>query len=217
MSARILLADDHRIMREGLAALVEKQPDMTVIGQAGDGRQAVQLARDLQPDVIIMDASMPVLNGMEATRRIAAELPAVKVLCLSFQSEKRLVLAVLEAGASGYLLKDCAFEELITAIRTVMTGQTYLSAAVAATVVEGYKARRADMKDSAFTQLTEREREIVQLLAEGLSTKDVAAQLHLSVKTVGTHREHLTAKLHIRSLAELTKYAIREGLTSVDS
>lgn len=217
MSVRIILADDHRIMREGLAALVEHYPDMQVIGQAGDGRQAVQLARELQPDVIVMDASMPVLNGMEATRRIAAELPDVKVLCLSFQSNRRLVLAALEAGASGYLLKDCAFEEVITAIRTVMAGQTYLSAAIAGMVVEGYKARRAGPDDSAFTQLTDREREIIQLLAEGLTTKDIAAQLHLSVKTVWTHREHLTAKLHIHGLAELTKYAIREGLTSVDS
>jgi DNA-binding NarL/FixJ family response regulator len=217
MSVRIILADDHRIMREGLAALVEKQSDMKVIGQASDGRQAVQLARDLQPDVIIMDASMPVLNGIEATCRIAAELPDIRVLCLSFQSNKRLVLAVLEAGASGYLLKDCAAEELITAIRTVMNNQTYLSPAVAGTVVDGYKARRPDAKNSAFTQLTEREREIVQLLAEGMSTKEIAAQLHLSVKTVGTHREHLQAKLHMHNLAELTKYALREGLTSVDS
>ena len=217
MSVRILLADDHRIVREGLAALVEKQSDMKVIGQASDGRQAIQLACDLQPDVIIMDASMPVLNGIEATRRIAAELPNIPVLCLSFQSNKRLVLAVLEAGASGYLLKDCAAEELITAIRTIIANQTYLSPAIAGTVVDGYKTRRADSEDSAFTHLTEREREIVQLLTEGRSMKEIAAQLNLSVKTIGTHREHLQAKLHLHNLAELTKYALREGLTSVDT
>ena len=126
------------------------------------------------------------------------------------------MLAVLEAGASGYLLKDCAFDELVTAIRTVMANQTYLSPTIAGTVVEGYKALHPEAQPSAFTQLTEREREIVQLLAEGLSTKEIAVRLQLSVKTVGTHREHLMAKLHIHSLAELTKYAIKEGLTSVD-
>ena len=216
MSVRIVLADDHQIMRDGLAALLEKQREMEVLGQASDGRQVVQAARDLRPDVVIMDVSMPGMNGIEATRRITAELPQVKILCLSFQSDKRLVLAVLEAGASGYLLKDCAFDELVTAIRTVMANQTYLSPAIAGTVVDGYKALHPEAQPSAFTQLTEREREIVQLLAEGLSTKEIAVRLQLSVKTVGTHREHLMAKLHLHSLAELTKYAIKEGLTSVD-
>jgi len=217
MSTRILLADDHQIFREGLASLLERQQDMDVIQQASDGLQAVSFSRDLKPDVVVMDLTMPGMNGIEATRLIAKEVPGVKVLCLSVHGDTQFISAVLDAGASGYLLKDCAFEELVTAIHTVMGNQIYLSPGIAGTLVDDYKARRPESVPSAFSQLTEREREIVQLLAEGQSTKEIAERLCLSVKTVGTHREHLMAKLHVHSLAQLTKYAIREGLTSVES
>jgi len=217
MSTRILLADDHQIFREGLASLLERQQDMDVIQQASDGLQAVSFSRDLKPDVVVMDLTMPGMNGIEATRLIAKEVPGVKVLCLSVHGDTQFISAVLDAGASGYLLKDCAFEELVTAIHTVMGNQIYLSPGIAGTLVDDYKARRPESVPSAFSQLTEREREIVQLLAEGQSTKEIAERLCLSVKTVGTHREHLMAKLHVHSLAQLTKYAIQEGLTSAES
>jgi DNA-binding NarL/FixJ family response regulator len=217
MTIRILLADDHRIIREGLASLLERQQNMEVIRQASDGLQAVELSRDLNPDVVVMDLTMPGMNGIEATRLITNEVPGVKVLCLSVHSDTQFISAVLDAGASGYLLKECAFEELVTAIHTVIGNQMYLSPGIAGTVVDDYKARRPELGASAFSKLTEREREIVQLLAEGQSTKEIADRLCLSVKTVGTHREHLMAKLHIHSLAQLTKYAIREGLTSVEA
>jgi len=217
MTTRILLADDHQIFREGLASLLERQQDMDVIQQASDGLQAVRVSRDLKPDVVVMDLTMPGMNGIEATRLITNEVPGVKVLCLSVHGDTQFISSVLDAGASGYLLKDCAFEELVTAIHTVMGNQIYLSPGIAGTIVDDYKARRPESAPSAFSQLTEREREIVQLLAEGQSTKEIAERLCLSVKTVGTHREHLMAKLHLHSLAQLTKYAIREGLTSVES
>jgi len=217
MSTRILLADDHQIFREGLASLLERQQDMDVIQQASDGLQAVSFSRDLKPDVVVMDLTMPGMNGIEATRLIAKEVPGVKVLCLSVHGDTQFISAVLDAGASGYLLKDCAFEELVTAIHTVMGNQIYLSPGIAGTLVDDYKARRPESAPSAFSKLTEREREIVQLLAEGQSTKEIAERLCLSVKTVGTHREHLMAKLHVHSLAQLTKYAIQEGLTSAES
>ena len=217
MTIRILLADDHRIIREGLASLLERQQNMEVIRQASDGLQAVGLSCDLNPDVVVMDLTMPGMNGIEATRLITNEVPGVQVLCLSVHSDTQFISAVLDAGASGYLLKECAFEELVTAIHTVIRNQMYLSPGIAGTVVDDYKARRPELGASAFSKLTEREREIVQLLAEGQSTKEIADRLCLSVKTVGTHREHLMAKLQIHSLAQLTKYAIREGLTSLES
>ena len=212
MHTRILLADDHRIIREGLASLLEQQADMEVIQHASDGLQAVSLSRELNPDVVVMDLTMPGMNGIEATRRITNEVPQVKVLCLSVHGDSGFVSAVLDAGASGYLLKDCAFEELVSAIRTVIGKQIYLSPGIAGSGTATVQSGRV-----SFSKLTEREREIVQLLAEGHTTKEIAARLHLSVKTVGTHRENLMAKVNVRSLAELTKYAIREGLTSVES
>lgn len=217
MGIRLLLADDHRIVREGIAALLAREPDIELVGQANDGVEVLNLARELRPDLVIIDISMPGLNGMEAMRRIFTEAPNVRVLCLSVHDEKQLVAAVIDAGASGYLLKDCAFEELVRAVRAVMAGQVYLSPAIASIVVEGYRAKRADTGASAFSQLTPKEREIVQLLAEGHSTKEIAMRLSVSAKTVGTHREHIMDKLQLHSIAQLTRYAIREGLTSLET
>lgn len=216
MSIRVVLADDHRIMREGLRALLEKELDMEVVGAADTGRSAVELAGTLQPDVVVMDMTMPDLNGIEATRQVVAVNPAIKVLALSMHSDKRFVAGALGAGASGYLLKDCALAELVRAIRIVVGGQTYLSPSIASMVVQSYTRRLQDTDSSLLSTLTPREREVLQLIAEGRSVKEIAHTLHLSVKTVETHRQQTMNKLGIRTVAELTKFAVREGLTSLE-
>ena len=215
MSIRILLADDHKIMREGLRSLLEKKPGIEVVGEAEDGRKTLQLARRLRPDVVIMDVSMPDMNGIEATRRVIAELPSVKVVALSIHSDRRFVAGMFSAGASGYLLKDCAFEELEHAIRTVARNRFYLNSAIAGIVVEDYVSRLGKTDSPAFSLLTAREREVLQLMAEGKTTKYIAHSLNVSVKTVETHRRQIMDKLNLNSVAELTKYAIREGITSI--
>jgi DNA-binding NarL/FixJ family response regulator len=212
MGARILLADDSRLMREGLASLMRHEPDMDLVGEAADGMESVSLARKLQPDLVVMDLTMPGLNGIDATQRILAQSPNVKVLCLSVHDEQQLVAAVIDAGASGYLLKNCAFEELARAVRTVMANQVYISPSITAVLVADFRARRGAATVSAFSRLTARERQIVQLLAEGYSTKEISERLRVSSKTVATHREHVMAKLQIHSIAQLTRYAIAEGL-----
>jgi len=210
------LADDHRIMRDGLRGLINSQPGMEVIGEAADGRTTVELARTLAPDVVIMDIGMPDLNGIEATRQIVAQVPTVKVIALSMHSDGRFVHGMLSAGASGYLLKDCAFEELARAIQAVAANRVYLSPGIAGLVVKEYVGRLPAATLPATASLTGREREVLQLLAEGWSTKDMAAHLHLSVKTVETHRQQIMNRLGLYSVAELTKYAIAEGLTSLE-
>jgi DNA-binding NarL/FixJ family response regulator len=215
MPIRVLLADDHNIVREGFRSLIDAESDMEVAGEAGDGREAVSLARRLKPDVIVMDVRMPELNGVEATRQIVTEMSSIRVIGLSMHLERHFVSEMLKAGASGYLLKDCPSQELITAIRTVVKDQIFLSPAVAGQVVEDYVVRPVAAGPSAFSQLSDREREVLQLIAEGRTMRDVAAQLHLSVNTVHTHRKHIMEKLDIHSVAGLTKYAIREGLTEL--
>jgi two-component system, NarL family, response regulator NreC len=219
MGIRIILADDHNIIRQGLRAMLEQQADMEVVAEAQDGREILSLASSLDPDIIIMDVAMPNLNGIEATRQITQHGGGgkVKILALSMHADKRFAAGMLSAGASGYLLKDCAFDELVQAIRTVRAGQVFLSPAITDVVVEDYVSRVSAADDSAFAVLTAREREVLQLMAEGQSTKDAAALLHVSPKTVETHRRQIMEKLGIFSVAELTKYAIREGLVSLDS
>lgn len=212
MKKRILLVDDHQIMREGLRALLQEQPAMTVVGEAENGRKAVQLARELSPDIVIMDVTMPDMNGVEATLQIRAALPAAKVIALSIHSDRRFVIQMFRAGATGYLLKDCAFEELARAIQRVVEGQAYLSPGIAGVVVEEL-LRTAAHEGSGIPSLSSREREVLQLTAEGRSMKEIASALNVSVKTVETHRRQLMIKLGVNSVAELTKYAIREGLT----
>lgn len=216
MSVRVILADDHRIVREGLHSLLEKEPDMEVVGQADNGQVAVELARELKPEVIVMDITMPRLNGIEATRQILAGDPSVRVLALSMHRDKRFVARVLAAGATGYLLKDCALEELIRAIRVVIADQTYLSPGMAGIVVQGYMSYLPEAEHSILFVLTAREREVLQLLAEGKTAKEIASALTVSIKTVETHRHRTMNKLNIHTVAELTKYAVREGLTSVE-
>ncbi|MDI6632542.1 MAG: response regulator transcription factor [Thermoanaerobacteraceae bacterium] len=215
MSTRIILADDHKIVRDGLAALLAKVPGLEVVAEAADGRTAVRLAREMLPDVVIMDISMPDLNGIEATRQIVAEVSGVKVIALSMHSGRRLVMEVFKAGASGYLFKDCAFEELASAIRSVVAGDTYLSPKIAGVMVKELATQSLTDTPVAFSVLTAREREVLQLLAEGKTTKKIASLLHLSTKTVETHRQQIMNKLNVQSVADLVKYAIREGLTSL--
>lgn len=214
MSLRILLADDHKITRQGLRSLLEKQPDIEVVAEAEEGRTAVRLARELVPNVVIMDVRMPDLNGMQATHQIVSEFPKVKIIALSMHSDSMFVVEMLRSGASGYVLKDCAFEELTRAIRTVMDNKIYLSPAISGVVVDDYlhRLQKVDYSDSEV--LSDREREVLQLLAEGKSTKQIALKLHISNKTVETHRRQIMNKLDIHTVAQLTKYAISRGLTS---
>lgn len=207
---RILLVDDHKLMRMGLRALLEHNLDVEIVGDAGNGRMAVQMAERLQPDIVIMDAVMPILNGVEATRQIAAALPQVKILALSMHSEKRYVMEMLEAGATGYLLKTAALEQLEEAIDYVLRGELYLSTELAGTIIRNHVVRPSDRGPVA---LTPREREVVQLVAEGHTSRRIGETLHVSAKTVETHRRRIMRKLGFKSVAELTKYAIREGLT----
>jgi two-component system response regulator NreC len=214
MSIKVMIADDHQIVREGLRTMLEKEHDIQVVGEAVDGRMTERLARELVPDVIIMDVAMPDLNGIEATRQIVAELPGVKIIALSMHDDRRFVLNMLKAGAAGYMLKDCAFKDLAKAIRVVMNHKTYLSHEIADIVVKDYLASSSPTESSVFQLLSPREREVLQLIAEGKTSAQIADNLHISVKTVESHRQQIMIKLKIKSVAELTKYAIREGLTS---
>ncbi len=215
MAIKVLIADDHQIVRQGLRTLLERDPDLEVVAEAENGRSTVRLARESNPEVIIMDVAMPDLNGIEATRQIISEMPKVKVIALSMYADRRFVSNMLKAGASGYLLKDCASEELVRAIRVVLAHKTFLSPGVADIVVKDYVQTPMGPEASVFNVLSNREREVLQLMAEGKSTNQIAELLHVSVKTVETHRQQMMQKLKIHSVAELTKYAIREGLTTL--
>jgi two-component system, NarL family, response regulator NreC len=217
MLARVLLADDHTILRQGLVSLLAATPTITIVGEAGNGRQAVAVAGKLKPEVVVMDVAMPDLNGIEATRQIKAANPGVKVIGLSMHADERFIVGMLQAGASGYLLKESAFEELARAIWVVLRHQTYLSPRITGVVVRDYLRARAASEPAHRPVLSDREREVLQLIAEGWTTKRIAEGLGLSVKTVETHRSRIMARLGLGSVAELTKYAIREGLTSLET
>jgi two-component system response regulator NreC len=217
MSITILVVDDHKILRQGLRTLLAREADMEVLAESEDGRQAVRLVRELSPQVVIMDVGMPDLNGIEATRQILQESPETKVIALSMHSDRRFVTNMIKAGASGYLLKDSAFEELATAIRVVMARKTYLSHEIAHVVVKDYVQGGGSKDDqSVFSVLSPREREVLQLMAEGKTNRQIAETLNVSLKTVETHRQQIMNKLEIHNIVELTKYAIREGLASLD-
>ena len=212
---KILIADDHGIVRQGLKSLVEHQPGIEVIGEAEDGRVAVELAKELYPDVIIMDISMPSLNGMEATRLILQENKAIKVIALSMHADKHIVIEALEAGASAYVLKSYLFDELIKALETVAQNKCYLSPRITNVVIDDYVLKTKKI-EPAEPKLTSRERQIVQLIAEGKTIKEIARTLYISPKTADSNRRQIMKKLNISSVAELTKYAVREGLTSLE-
>ena len=217
MGVRILLAEHHNLVREGVAALLRGQDGMEVVGEASNGEEAVRAARELRPDVVIMSVALPHLNGIEATRQIKHHLPSAKVIALTMHNECELVTQMLQAGASAYLLKTCVLNELLDAIRAVRAGRTYLSPEVAGLVTEAYLGRSSGPKGSDGSALTPREREVLQLLAEGQSTKQIARHMSRSPKTIEMHRRHVMQKLQMYSISELTKYAIRKGLTSLDA
>jgi two-component system, NarL family, response regulator NreC len=212
---RVLLADDHTIMRQGLRLLLERQPDITVVGEASDGRQCVELAEAENPDVVIMDVGMPNLNGIEAARQIVAKRPHVAVAILSMHSDESYIIRALKAGARAYLLKDSAESDLIAAIKAISEGKSFFSPAISHILVEDYmrELERKGAEDS-YELLTAREREILQMLAEGKSNKEVANILNLSLYTVETHRTHILQKLNLHTVPELILYAVRKGIIS---
>jgi len=212
---RVLLADDHTLIRAGLRMVVTSQPDLTVIGEANDGREAVAMAEKLKPDVVVMDIGMPSLNGIEACRQINDSLPHTRVVMLSMHSDEGYVLRALKAGAKGYLLKDSAEADLANAIRAVVAGKSFFSPAVGKVLLEDYlrKLERTGAEDS-FGLLSPREREVLQLVAEGKSSKEVANLLGLSVYTIETHRAKVMQKLNLHNIPELILYAVRKGVIS---
>ncbi|NOX53007.1 MAG: response regulator transcription factor [Planctomycetes bacterium] len=210
---RILLADDHTLFRSGLRALLEKMGDVTVVAEAADGREALQQIKNVQPDIAMLDISMPSLNGLEVARQVTEDAPLVRVLILSMHSSEQYVVRALQAGAAGYLLKDADIEELERAVRSIARGQTYLDSRVASVVAEFV---RDAANESELDRLTPRQREILQLIAEGKSTKQIAQLLHVSVKTVETHRAQLMERLGIYDVAGLVRFAIRAGLVPLE-
>lgn len=211
----VLLADDHALLRDGIAALIHARPSFEVIGSVANGRDCVRMAMRNPPNLAIIDCSMPGLSGIEAMRRIAARNARIRLLCLSMHEDPRWVRSAFEAGAHGYVLKRCAFTELAEAMESVLHARCYVSRDIAHALVDGYRLRRPpDMPTTV--ELSAREREITQLFSEGHSTRDIAERLHVSIKTVGTHREHVMAKLGLNGIAQLTRYALRAGLTTLD-
>lgn len=217
MTTSILLVDDHQLMRDGLHALLEDQQDIDIIGDASNGHDAMKLAAEIKPDIILMDVGLPDLNGIEATRRIIASGQAVRIIALSMHADKRYVLEMFKAGAAGYLLKNCASDELVRAIDTVNAGGCYVSPSVSHIVVEHLTGGAEGPNDSVYSKLTNREREVLQLLSEGKTSRQIAEMLGLAIRTVETHRREIMRKLNLRTVAALTKYAVREGLTSLES
>ncbi|HEX2949655.1 MAG TPA: response regulator transcription factor [Armatimonadota bacterium] len=213
---KIVLVDDHRIVRQGLRSLLEKQVDFRVVGEADNGRSALSTITELTPDLVIMDIGMPEMNGIDATRHVLSSLPETKIIVLSMHAEQQFVQDVMKAGAMGYLLKDSAYEELVTAIRSILAGEFYMSQKIANMVMRDYVRHLSDDNQSRSATLSTREREIWKLLAEGLTSTAIATELHISVRTVETHRQNIMEKLQLKSLADLIKLAIREGVVSLD-
>jgi len=216
MKTRILIADDHKIIRDGLHILIARQPDMEVAGEARTGIEAVKLARELNPDVIIMDVTMPELGGMDAARQITAESKEIKIIGLSMHSDRRFVFGMLESGACGYLLKDCAFEELADAVRQVRNNRVYLSPGISGILIRNFANRSAGPDERVLPRLSSRERQVLQLVAEGKRTKQIAEHFNISGKTVETHKRNIKIKLEMNNLSELVRFAIREGLVPKD-
>lgn len=215
MKSRLVLVDDHMLFREGLKSLLKEDPRVDIVGEAGNGREAVRLCRELLPDIVITDVAMPELNGIEAARLILEQSPRTRIIVVSMHSSRRFIVGMLKAGAVGYLLKDCAFQELSSAITTVLDHKVYLSPAIAGILVDQV-TRQGEIDKTELPELTSREIEVLQLLTEGKKASEVARRLHLSVKTVQTHRRNIMEKLDLHNLADLTRYAIQKGLISSD-
>jgi len=214
MAIQILITDDHQLFREGIVNLLAASPQIKVVGQAGNGQEAIEMARTLKPDVVIMDLSLPVVNGVDATRILHQELPDTRILVLSMHADKHFIKEALEAGASGYLFKNCTYSQLIEAINTVYQGKKYLSAKITEVLIDDYLNKDEEVT-GIQQELTERESEILKLIAEGVSARDISAQLFISVKTVGTHKQHLLEKLKLKSTVDIIKYAIKKGIISL--
>jgi two-component system, NarL family, response regulator NreC len=210
MAIKVLIADDHQLFREGLVNLITSAPDIEVIGEAKDGMEATKKAKKLKPDLILIDIGMPVMNGIEATRVIKKDDPQIKIIAVSMHSDRQFVKGILEAGADGYLLKNCTYRQLIDAIQSVVSGKKYLSDDITEMVIQGYLDPEDESESK--TDLSEREVEVLKLYAEGKSTREISERLFISVKTVGTHKQHIFEKLGIKSNADMIKYAIKEGL-----
>lgn len=218
MGIRIVIADDHNIVREGIKKILDEVPEFEVVGQVEDGRSLLELIPKLKPDIVIMDVTMPDMNGIEATRRIERDFPKIKVIGLSLHSSRRIVKEMLEAGAWGYLIKNSALKELHDAIITVSEGQKFLCSQITTDVIFDYLKPSDVEEDKAYIwMLSGREREVLQLLAEGFPNRDISAKLNVSDRTVEAHRANIMKKLNIHNLAALTKFAIREGITSLES
>ena len=212
----IILADDHTMIREGIRSMLVNELRHNVIAQAGNGRETIALVQQHKPDIVLMDITMPELNGIEATRHIINEFPAIKIIALSMHADKSIVSEMLTAGASGYLLKDSSAQELHLAIQTVMCGKIYITGEITNIVVRDYILNKDRKQGDISSSLTAREKEIIQLIAEGKASKDIASVLHISISTVDTHRQHIMDKLQLHSIADIVKYAIRTGLTTVE-
>lgn len=212
----MILCEDHKIVREGLRSLLNGEPYIEVVGEAEDGRAAVRMCEELLPDLVIIDVLMPGLNGIEATRQITSGNPKVKVIALSMYADKRFIASMIKAGASGYLIKECAFNELVKAVWAVSNNRIFFSPSITDTLIDDYISRLQRDNTADFSILTPRELEVLQLLAEGKNAREIASILNISVKTVDTHRRKIVDKLGIRTIAGITKYAIREGLSSLE-
>ena len=217
MKTRILLADDHQIIREGLRSLIDHEPGMQVVAEARDGWEAVKKVRKTNPEVVIMDISMPGLNGIDAARMIKQEKPAVRIVALTVYTQRQFVIGAIEAGVSGFVLKECAFKELIRAIRAAEEGQVFLCPKITHNVVQDYLEKSANeaVTNGVAPALTLSERHVLQLIAEGHTTKSIASRLHISPKTVELRRRNIREKLNLQSTADLVKYALQQGLTSL--
>lgn len=216
MTIRVILADDHKILRAGIREMLEKQTDIQVVGEAEDGRTALNLVKELNPDIVIMDIGMPDLNGIEVTYQITSSNKNIKVIALSMYADRRFVRGMLKAGAIGYLLKDCALEDLMSAIRAAVENRVFMSPKIADIVMKDHIQQLKKTDFSVYTVLSSRERQVLQLLAEGSSTREISVKLSISIKTVETHRQQIMEKLNINNIAGLTKYSIKEGITSLE-
>ena len=216
MSLRVLLVDDHRLMREGLRKILESTPGIEVVGEAEDGRSALAAVATYRPEIVVMDLGMSGMNGIDATQRLRKDHPEIKVVALSTHADKRYVRNMIRAGAAAYVLKESASEDLLRAVNAAAHGEHYLSPQITGCLLESWTTPQTPESSSAYELLGARAREVLRLLAEGRTSKEIATQLELSTKTVETHRRNITQKVGLHSIAELTKYAVREGLTTLE-
>ncbi len=215
MKIKVLVADDHQLFREGLINLLQSAEDIEVIGQAEDGESAIERVNKLKPDVLLIDIAMAKMNGIEATKILKGQMPELKIIAVSMHSDKQYVKGMLEAGADGYLLKNCTYRQLTDAIHSTYDGKKFLSEDITEIVIEGYLHAAPEESDK-FSQLSEREKEIFVLLAEGGSTREIGEQLFISVKTVGTHKQHILEKLQLKTNSDIVKYALKKGIIQLD-